>query len=231
MSTDKKVLNYMMSKIESGFDIKNPSHFSLICKNKCGLKAQAQGAEVEKYLENSTGFERIAEDGVAIEQVGHKGDLRVLYNNKEYFPNVKSTMTNNGLWLKSNPNQMGIKSIKVFDSSWNSGGFSLSKKLKQIGNNLIIIHFAWDAKLFRGAVSVTSLKEMAQYFECRVIDLLEHNGGKGGHYKIKSRELYETACYHERVRYFGVSEKEASDYLKEKEGFSIPSIVDLMGEN
>ena len=227
MNTDKKVLNYIMSKIESGFDRENPSHFSLICKNKCGLKAQAQGSEVEYFIEDTTGFERIAEDGVAVEQVGHKGDLKVVYSKKEYFPNVKSTMVKN-LWLKSNPNQMGINSIKVFDSSWNSGGFSLSKKLKQIGNDLIIIHFAWDATLVRGAVSVTSLKEMAQYFRCKVIDLLEHNGGDGGHYKISSRNLYETACRHERVRYFGVSEKEASDYLKEKEDFSIPSIVGLM---
>ena len=139
MSTDKKVLNYMMSKIESGFDIKNPSHFSLICKNKCGLKAQAQGAEVEKYLENSTGFERIAEDGVAIEQVGHKGDLRVVYEGKEYFPNAKSTMVGSAnLWLKSDPNQMATKSIKVFDSS-RTPNFSLLQKLKQIGNDLIII--------------------------------------------------------------------------------------------
>ena len=42
------------------------------------------------------------------------------------------------------------------------------EKIEQIGGDLIIIHFAWSATLLRGAVSVTSLKEMADYHNCSV---------------------------------------------------------------
>ena len=54
---DKKVMDYMKTKVESGFYIKDPSYFSMTCRNICGLTDKEQGAEVEKYLENITGFE------------------------------------------------------------------------------------------------------------------------------------------------------------------------------
>jgi len=226
VSTDKKVLNYIKSKVESGFNEKNPSHFSLICKNICGFMDKEQGSEVEKYLENITGFEQIAEDGVAIDLVGHKGDLKVVYEGKEYFPNAKSTMLGSGnLWLKSDPNQMATKSIKVFDSS-RTPNFSLSQKLNQIGNDLIIIHFAWHSTQLKGCVSITSLKEMAKYWSCEVNNLF--NSNDSGHYLISTRDLYDTAYYHDRILPFDVSEKEATDFLKKNKDFVKPSLVELM---
>ena len=222
----KKVMDYMKSKVESGFYIKDPSHFSLTCKNICGFMDKEQGAEVEKYLENITGFEQIADDGVAIDLVGHKGDLRVVYEGQEYFPNAKSTMVSSAnLWLKSDPNQMAIKSIKVFDSS-RTPNFSLSQKLKQIGNDLIIIHFAWHSIQLKGCVSITSLKEMAKYWSCKVDNLF--NSNDSGHYLISTRDLYDTAYYYDRVLPFDVSEKEAANFLEENKNFVKPSIVELM---
>ena len=223
---DKKVMDYMKSKVERGFYKKDPSHFSLTCKNICGFTDKEQGAEVEKYLENITGFEQIAEDGVAIDLVGHKGDLRVVYVGKEYFPNAKSTMVSSAnLWLKSDPNQMATKSIKVFDSS-RTPNFSLLQKLKQIGNDLIIIHFAWHSIQLKGCVSITSLKEMAKYWNCKVTHLF--NSNDSGHYLISTRDLYDTAYYHDRVLPFDVSEKEAANFLEENKNFVKPSIVELM---
>ena len=223
---DKKVMDYMKTKVESGFYIKDPTYFSMICKNICGLTDKEQGAEVEKYLENITGFEQIAEDGVAIDLVGHKGDLRVVYDGKEYFPNAKSTKVSSAnLWLKSDPNQMATKSIKVFDSS-RTPNFSLSLKLKQIGNDLIIIHFAWHSIQLKGCVSITSLKEMAKYWSCKVTHLF--NSNDAGHYTISTRDLYDTAYYHDRVLPFDVSEKEAANFLEENKNFVKPSIVELM---
>ena len=222
----KKVMDYMKSKVESGFYIKDPSHFSLTCKNICGFMDKEQGAEVEKYLENITGFEQIADDGVAIDLVGHKGDLRVVYEGQEYFPNAKSTMVSSAnLWLKSDPNQMATKSIKVFDSS-RTPNFSLSQKLKQIGNDLIIIHFAWHSIQLKGCVSITSLKEMAKYWSCKVDNLF--NSNDSGHYLISTRDLYDTAYYYDRVLPFDVSEKEAANFLEENKNFVKPSIVELM---
>ena len=223
---DKKVMDYMKTKVESGFYIKDPSYFSMTCKNICGLTDKEQGAEVEKYLENITGFEQIAEDGVAIDLVGHKGDLRVVYEGKEYFPNAKSTMVGSAnLWLKSDPNQMATKSIKVFDSS-RTPNFSLLQKLKQIGNDLIIIHFAWHSIQLKGCVSITSLKEMAKYWNCKVTHLF--NSNDAGHYTISTRDLYDTAYYHDRVLPFDVNEKEAIDFLEKNKNFVKPSIVELM---
>ena len=223
---DKKVMDYMKSKVESGFYIKDPSHFSMTCKNICGFTDKEQGAEVEKYLEYITGFEQIAEDGVAIEQVGHKGDLKVVYKNKEYFPNAKSTMHGTGnLWLKRDPHQMASKTIKVFDSS-RTPSFSLPHKLKQIGNDLIIIHLAWDSVQLKGCVSITSLQEMAKNFGIKVTYLFTSNDS--GHYLISTRDLYDTAYYHDRVLPFDVNEKEAIDFLEKNKNFVKPSIVEWM---
>ena len=230
MNKDNKVLNYIKSKVESGFNEKNPSHFSLICKNICNLTDKAQGYEVEKYLECITGFEQIAEDGISIEKVGHKGDLKVLYGDKEYFPNAKSTMLGTGaLWLKD-PNQMGAKTIKVFDAS-RTPNFSLPKKLKQIDNDLIIIHFAWHSIQLKGCISVTSLQEISAYCDVKVIDLFRANKndeGKPQHWSISTKDLYNTARYHDRILPFKVTKKEAKSFLTKHKGFNKPSLVGLM---
>ena len=137
MST-KKVLDKIFHKINYGFTIKDPAHFALLSKNHLDLADKNQGWEVEKYFEHITGFEQIAEDGVSIEKVGHKGDLKVEHGKKKYYPNVKSTMLGSGrLWLKTDPNKMSAVKIKVFDSS-RTKDFSLMEKLKQNITNYLI---------------------------------------------------------------------------------------------
>ena len=226
--TNKKVLNHIYSKIKKGFLITNPVHFALLCKNHLDLADKNQGWEVEKYFEYITGFEIIAEDGVAIAQVGHKGDLKVEQAEENYYPNVKSTMLGSGrLWLKTDPNKMSAVQIKVFDSS-RTKYFSLMEKLKQIGNDLIIIHFSWHSLQLRGCVSVTSLQEIAKHKGVTVFSLFTSNDS--GHYFIKARDVYDTALSHEHVLPFSTSKKEADDYLTEKKDFIKPSIVELMNK-
>ena len=71
---DDEVLNHIHSVIQDGITeaTTKPEYFALLCKNVLNLMAQEQGYEVEKYFEKITPFERVAEDGVAIEIVGHK---------------------------------------------------------------------------------------------------------------------------------------------------------------
>ena len=107
---NKKVLDYINKKIVAGKNKKYPGDFAYVCKNILDLRDKDQGLEVERYFEYITPFERIAADGISIEQVGHKGDLKVDYNRESYYPNVKSTMVSKGLFLTSekNKNLMGF---------------------------------------------------------------------------------------------------------------------------
>ena len=240
MSTDKKVLNNIFDKIQEGSTkgserYKNLVHFALLCKNHLNLADKNQGWEVEKLLEYITGFEQIAEDGVSIAQVGHKGDLKVEHGKNNYYPNVKSTMLGSGrLWLKTDPNKMSAVKIKVFDSS-RTKDFSLIEKLKQIGNDLIVIHFSWHSLQLRGCLSVTSLQEIAKHKGSSVLKMALSGlvaglftWNKTGHYFIKGRDVYDTARHHNRTLPFSTTEKEASDFLEEKKNFVKPSIVELM---
>jgi hypothetical protein len=223
---DEKVLDYIYSKIKKGFLIRDPVHFALLCKNHLDLADKNQGWETEKYFECITGFEIIAEDGIAIAQVGHKGDLKVEYGEENYYPNVKSTMLGSGrLWLKTDPNKMSAVQIKVFDSS-RTKYFSLMEKLKQIGDDLIIIHFCWHSLQLRGCVSVTSLQEIAKHRGTTVYGLFTDNDA--GHYFIKARDVYDTALSYERALSFSTSEKEVENFLTKNEDFIKPSIVELM---
>tara|TARA_Y100000310_G_scaffold180261_1_gene180158 strand:- start:27 stop:722 length:696 start_codon:yes stop_codon:yes gene_type:complete len=228
---DEKVLDYIYSKIKKGFLIRDPVHFALLCKNHLDLADKNQGWETEKYFECITGFEIIAEDGIAIAQVGHKGDLKVEYGEENYYPNVKSTMRGTGrLWLKTDPNKMGQGiGIKVFDSS-RTQNFSLPEKLKEIGNDLIIIHFCWHSIQLKGCVSITSLQEMAEHRGVNVSSLFSRNKNKedASHYSIKADVIYDVARHHDRVLFFSTSEKEVENFLTKNEDFIKPSIVELM---
>ena len=226
--SNKKVLDYIKKEVEKGFTITSPSEFAYICKNILNLADKDQGTQVEKYFEKTTPFERVAEDGIAIDQVGHKGDLKVEYNRNPYYPNVKSTMVSTSLFLETRPDEMGSHTIKVFDSSRNSAGFSLGEKIKQIGGDLIIIHFAWSASLLRGAISVTCLQEMADYYNCSVKGLFTSN--EAGHWKISVKELNNTAKAHNRVNYFDISVSDHHQLHGSRKDFSLPSIVELMNE-
>lgn len=224
---DDEVLNHIHSVIQDGITeaTTKPEYFALLCKNVLNLMAQEQGYEVEKYFEEITPFERVAEDGVAIEIVGHKGDFKVLYGDKVIFPNVKSTMVAKGCFLKTKPKEMGSGGIKIFDFSRTKNA-SLRNKLNQIGNDLVIIHFAWDAEKLRGCISVTSLQEMSDHTDYAVIDLF--TGNDAGHFTISKKDVYSTALHNDRVIPFNVSESSASSFLHKNKNFRKPSIVELM---
>ena len=224
---DDEVLNYIYNVIQDGITeaTTKPEYFALLCKNVLNLMAQEQGYEVEKYFEEITPFERVAEDGVAIEIVGHKGDFKVLYRDKVIFPNVKSTMVSKGCFLKTKPKEMGSGGIKIFDFSRTKNA-SLRNKLNQIGNDLVIIHFAWDAEKLRGCISVTSLQEMSDHTDYAVIDLF--TGNDAGHFTISKKDVYNTALHNDRVIPFNVSESSASSFLHKNKNFRKPSIVELM---
>ena len=225
--SDNEVLNHIFNVIEDSIAnaTRKPEYFALLCKNVLNLMAQEQGYEVEKYFEEITPFERVAEDGVAIEIVGHKGDFKVRVGNKVVFPNVKSTMVAKGCFLKSRPKEMGSGGIKIFDFSRTKNA-SLRDKLNQIGNDLVIIHFAWDAEKLRGCISVTSLQEISDHTDYDVIDLF--TGNDAGHFTISKKDVYNTALYNDRVIPFNTSESSANSFLKENKNFRKPSIVELM---
>ena len=225
---NKKVLDYINKKIASGVDglPVDPDEFAYVCKNILDLRDKDQGLEVEKYFEHLTSFERIAEDGISIEQVGHKGDLKVNYNKGKYYPNVKSTMVSKGLFLKSDRYRMSKSSrIKIFDSS-RTADFSLRSKLGQINYDLIIINFGWDASLLQGVISTTSLKEVAQYLKCGVSTLFETNDN--GHWFIKASDIFETAVHNDRCIGFLMDKEQEQEMIEEHGDFSSPSIVELL---
>ncbi len=225
--SDNEVLNHIFNVIQDSIAnaARKPEYFALLCKNVLNLMAQEQGYEVEKYFEEITPFERVAEDGVAIEIVGHKGDFKVTVGNTVVFPNVKSTMVSKGCFLKSKPKEMGSGGIKIFDFSRTKNA-SLRDKLNQIGNDLVIIHFAWDAEKLRGCISVTSLQEMSDHTDYDVIDLF--TGNDAGHFTISKKDVYKTALYNHRVIPFNTSESSANSFLKKNKNFRKPSIVELM---
>ena len=225
---NKKVLDYINKKIVAGKNKKYPGDFAYVCKNILDLRDKDQGLEVERYFEYITPFERIAADGISIEQVGHKGDLKVVYNRESYYPNVKSTMVAKGLFLTSekNKNLMGQSSrIKVFDSS-RTANFSLRSKLRQINYDLIIIHFGWDASLLKGVISTTSLKEVAQYLKCGVSTLFETNDN--GHWFIRVSDVYNTALMNDRCISFLLDKEDEDELVKEYGNFIRPSLVELL---
>ena len=226
---NKKVLNYINKKIVAGKNKKYPGDFAYVCKNILDLRDKDQGLEVERYFEHITPFERIAADGISIEQVGHKGDLKVNYNRKSYYPNVKSTMVSKGLFLKSDRYRMSKSSrIKIFDSS-RTADFSLRSKLGQINYDLIIIHFGWDASLLKGVISTTSLKEVAKYFKCGVSTLFETNDN--GHWFIRVSDVFETALMNDRCIGFWLDEEGEKECIEEYGDFNRPSIVELLPSN
>ena len=224
---DKKVLDYINKKIVEGIKNKKcPGDFAYVCKNILDLRDKDQGLEVERYFEYITPFEKVAEDGISIEQVGHKGDLRVKYNRKNYYPNVKSTMLAKGLFLKSDKHVMSQSGkIKVFDSS-RTANFSLRSKLRQINFDLIIIHFGWDASLLQGMISTTSLKEVAQYLKCGVSTLFETNDN--GHWFIRVSDVYNTALMNDRCNSFLLDKEDEDELVKEYGNFIRPSLVELL---
>ena len=224
---NKNVLNYIFKKIKRVTKKIDPCAFSFLSKNVLNFSDKSQGSEVEKYIEEISDFKRTGTDGLSFEKVGHKGDLEVYYNGEHHFPNVKSTMVNGTLWLKTNNAKMSSGAIvKVFDSS-RSQNFSLIKKLRQINYNLPIIHLAWDAQHMCGVISVTSLKEMSAYTNTPIYKLFKTN--KCGQYNIAGRDIYETALSHKRVYPFGVNTLMRADELYQKySNKKMPSLVELL---
>ena len=120
---------------------------------------------------------------------------------------------------------------KKYAITYNKIIIRAAKKLKQIDNDLIIIHFAWHSIQLKGCISVTSLQEISAYCDVKVIDLFRANKndeGKPQHWSISTKDLYNTARYHDRILPFKVTKKEAKSFLTKHKGFNKPSLVGLM---
>ena len=76
-----------------------------------------------------------------------------------------------------------------------------------------------------------SLLEIAAYCDAKVVDLFRVNKndeGKPQHWSISTKDLYNTARYHDRILPFKVTKKEAKSFLTKNKNFIKPSIVELI---
>lgn len=201
----KNYLNAIFNNVNKNG--KDAAYFAYYIKNIRNFQSMEQGKAVEEFISAISGYQIIAEDGVAISEVGHKGDIVVEYENKLIFPNVKSTMTQNFMGT-SGKSRNGI--VKVFDSS-RTRYFVLSEKIKQIGGDLPIIHMTWDKTLCRGYIAVTSLGECAEYFygDDSIDNIVRlFNTNNSGHYLISAKNLYLPAKNNGRVTYFKITPRD-----------------------
>ena len=211
------------SELRNSPSIWKPGVYSKIVKN---YKALEQGLLIETYLREVLGAIDLDTDEKSAAITGTSGDFR-LNDNINIDINAKSIIQQKGVILISN-GDIGSKRVKIFDLSRKSVSQSLEEKLEEIGYEEVLMIYAFDKRLLKGYVFLTSLTEIASYklnlkninnpseeeLKDEIISLFKFNGGS--HYTINAKDIYNSSKFNSRILLYSVSKKTANKYVSRK---------------